>query len=388
MDKIVECVPNFSEGRDENIIRRIAFAIEGSGKVKIRDISSGISANRTVITFVGPPEDVAEAAFRGIEKASELIDMTKHEGVHSRLGATDVCPLIPISGITMDETSELARNLARRVGEELRIPVYCYENSAFYDERRSLANCRKGEYEGLREKMLTERWKPDFGPSQWTDRVAKTGATVIGARKILVAFNVNLDTNSVETAREIAEEIRESGRMVPSCDKSSPGETAVNKSETGGRADYQNNSGLSAEGSGKNIRDGMKNDLSGSGLSGKKVRIPGTLKKVRAIGWYLKDPGITQVSMNILDISVTPVHKVFEEVKRKALEKGCRVSGSELIGLIPLKSMLDAGRYFSEQQNLPADLSDDELINIAVESLGLNALGPFDPKKRIIEYLI
>ncbi|MDD4107483.1 MAG: glutamate formimidoyltransferase [Prolixibacteraceae bacterium] len=340
MKKIVECVPNFSEGRNEDIIRSIAQAIKGTGEVKLLNISSGRSANRTVITFAGSPEVVSEAAFQGIKRASELIDMSLHKGVHPRMGATDVCPLIPLSGISMEETIQLSHALAKRVGEELHIPVYCYEQAAFSDERRSLANCRSGEYERLKEKISTERWKPDFGPACWSCRVAVTGATVIGARNILVAYNVNLDTGSVKVAREIASEIRKSGRW-----------QAAGKSE-------------------------------------EKMHIPGTLEKVRAIGWYLEDPGVAQVSMNLTDISVTPVHKAYEEVSRKALEKGCKVTGSELVGLIPLQSLLDAGRYFSSKQSLPPELSEEELIRIAVESLGLNDLYPFDPGKRVIEYLI
>jgi len=350
MDKILECVPNFSEGRNDNIIRDIISAMTGAGNIKILDVSSGKSANRTVVTFTGPPEDVLESAFRGIEKATQLIDMTKHRGVHPRFGATDVCPLVPLAGMKIDEAAELARKLAARVGDELGIPVYCYEYAAFDDERRSLANCRSGGYEGLKEKITGERWNPDYGPAKWTEKVSKTGAVAIGARNVLVAYNVNLDTKSAIVAGAIAGEVRESGRIMREGDE-------IN---------------------GKIISDKKGNPLF----------LRGTLKKVRAIGWYLEDYDIAQISMNLTDIDTTPVHTAFNEVRRKALERGIKVTGSELIGLVPLKSMLEAGKYYLRRQRRPVNISDDEIIKVAVDSLGLNDLYTFDPKKKIIEYVI
>lgn len=350
MDRLVECVPNFSEGRDRYIINSIARSIDSERNVKLLNISCSKDANRTVITFAGPPEEVVLAAFKGIKKAAEMIDMRKQKGRHPRFGATDLCPLIPLRGAGMDETVKLARLLAGRVGDELGIPVYCYEYAAFSEERCSLANCRSGEYEGLRKKISLKRWKPDFGPDRWSESIARTGAIAIGARKLLVAYNINLNTASAEIAGKIAADIRESGRLI--------------------------RKGIHAEG--RNM----------TGSKGKLPRLPGTLQKVKAIGWYLEDYQVAQVSMNLTDISITPVHRVFEEVCQKAREYGVQVTGSELVGLVPLRAMLDAGKYFLEKQQRPAEVSDEEIIKVAVRSLGLDDLYPFNPGERIIEYLI
>ena len=350
MKRIIECVPNFSEGRNMAVIKEITNAIESVDGIKLLDVDPGKATNRTVVTFVGSPEDVVEAAFRGIKKASEVIDMKNHTGEHPRFGATDVCPLVPVSGVTMDEAVEFARALAERVGNELGIPVFCYEFAAFNDERKSLANCRSGEYEGLKDRISTERWKPDFGPAQWSENVARTGASAIGARNFLVAYNVNLNTTSTRRANSIAFDIREAGRVKREGDPIT----------------------------GKIVTD----------ENGEPVRIPGTLKKTRAIGWYIEEYGIAQISINLTDISVTPVHIAFDEVCEKARERGIRVTGSELIGLIPLNAMLDAGKYFLRKQQRSTGISDDEIIKIAIKSLGLNELAPFDPKKKIIEYVI
>lgn len=334
--KILECVPNFSEGRDMGIIGQITGAIESVEGVRLLDVDPGRDTNRTVVTFVGEPDAVVEAAFRGVKKASELIDMSKHHGEHPRMGATDVCPLVPVSGITMEETVVYARKLAKRIGEELSIPVYCYENAAFEEKRRNLAACRAGEYEGLRKKLADPEWKPDFGPSAFN---ARSGATAVGARDFLVAFNINLNTTSTRRANAIAFDVREKGRMV-------------------------------------------------KGDRGEMANVPGTLKCVKAIGWYIRDYGIAQISMNLTNISVTPVHVAFDEVCRKADARGVRVTGSELVGLIPLKSMLEAGRYFLEKQQRSTGVPDEELVKIAVKSMGLNELGSFDPREKIIEYVI
>ena len=350
MKKIIECVPNFSEGRNMAVIREITNAIESVEGIKLLDVDPGKATNRTVVTFVGSPDDVVEAAFRGIKKASEVIDMKNHTGEHPRFGATDVCPLVPVSNVTMEEAVIYARKLAERVGNELGIPVFCYEFAAFTDERKSLANCRSGEYEALKDRLSTERWKPDFGPAQWSKSVAKTGASAIGARNFLVAYNVNLNTTSTRRANSIAFDIREAGRVKREGDPIS----------------------------GKIVTDD----------NGEPVRIPGTLKKTRAIGWYIEEYGIAQISINLTDISVTPVHIAFDEVCEKARLRGIRVTGSELVGLIPLQAMLDAGKYFLKKQQRSTGISDDEIIKIAVKSLGLNELAPFDPKKKIIEYVI
>lgn len=350
MKQLIECVPNFSEGRNPAIIEQIANVIRQSEGVQLLNVDPGKATNRTVITFAGEPEYVVEAAFQAIKLAGKLIDMRKHTGEHPRFGATDVCPLVPISNINMEETVEWARKLARRVGEELMVPVYCYEFAATREERISLASCRAGEYEGLRNKIESEQWKPDFGPSEWNDQVAATGATAIGARNYLVAYNVNLNTTSVRRANAVAFDVREAGRV---------------------------------------MREG--NPVTGKIVTddkGEPLKIPGTLKKVRAIGWYIEEYGIAQISMNLTDITVTPVHVAFDEVCRKASERGMRVTGSELIGLIPLEAMLEAGRYFLRKQQRSTGVSDSELIKIAVKSLGLDELAPFDPRQRIIEYVL
>ncbi|MBM3421114.1 MAG: glutamate formimidoyltransferase [Bacteroidetes bacterium] len=345
--RILECVPNFSEGRDMNIIKQITQVIETVEGVKLLDVDPGKDTNRTVVTFVGSPEEVCEAAFRAVTKASELIDMSKHTGEHPRMGATDVCPLVPVSGITMEETVEYARKLARRIGEELSIPVYCYENAAFEEKRRNLADCRSGEYEGLKKKLSDPAWKPDFGPAAFN---ARTGATAVGARDFLVAFNVNLNTTSTRRANSIAYDVREKGRPM-------------------------------REGNpvtGKIVKD----------KDGNQVMIPGSLKAVKAIGWYIEEYGIAQISMNLTNISVTPVHVAFDEVCRKAEARGVRVTGSELVGLIPLKSILDAGRYFLRKQQRSAGVPDEELIRIAIRSMGLDEISKFEPSEKIIEYVM
>ncbi len=348
MNRIIECIPNFSEGRDLHKIQQITDAIESVPEVKLLHVEPGKATNRTVVTFVGVPELVVEAAFRGIKKAAEVINMAQQHGEHPRFGATDVCPLVPVANISMDETIVLARQLAERVGKELQIPVYCYEFASFKNERKSLANCRAGEYEGLRRKITSEQWRPDFGPNVWTDNVARSGAVAIGARNFLVAYNINLNTPSIHKASIIASDIRESGRIQ---------------------------------------REG--NPLNGKIIlteNGNPIRIPGSLKKVRAIGWYIEEYGIAQVSLNLTDISITPVHIVFDEVCKRAADYGVRVTGSEIIGLIPLKAVLDAGKYFLLKQQRPCNVPESELISVAVKSLGLDELAPFDPKQKIIEY--
>lgn len=350
MKKVIECVPNFSEGRDLNSIKEITNAIESVSEISLLDVDPGKATNRTVVTFVGEPNDVIEAAFRGIKKAAEIIDMSQHFGEHPRFGATDVCPLVPVANITMEETIEYARKLAKRVGEELGIPVFCYEFAAFNEERKSLANCRSGEYEALKERITSEKWKPDFGSNKWTGKVAKSGATAIGARNFLVAYNVNLNTTSTRRANAIAFDIREGGRVKREGDSVS----------------------------GRILTD----------EKGESIRIPGTLKKTRAIGWYIEEYGIAQISINLTDISITPVHIAFDEVSEKARERGIRVTGSELVGLIPLHAMIEAGKYFLRKQERSTGISDEEIIKIAIKSLGLDELSPFDPKKKIIEYVI
>jgi len=345
--KIIECVPNFSEGRDMSIIKQITDVIETVEEVKLLDVDPGKDTNRTVVTFVGSPEKVIEAAFLSVKKASEIIDMSKHHGEHPRMGATDVCPLVPVSGISMEETVEYARILAKRIGEELKIPVYCYENAAFEEKRRNLANCRSGEYEGLKKKLTDPEWKPDFGPSVFNERA---GATAVGARDFLVAFNVNLNTTSVRRANAIAYDVREKGRPLREGD---PVNVNVVKDENGDQ-----------------------------------VMVPGSLKSVKAIGWFIEEYGIAQISMNLTNISVTPVHIAFDEVCRKADNRGIRVTGSELVGLIPLKAMLDAGKYFLKKQQRSVGVSDEELIQIAIKSMGLNDIHDFNPEEKIIEFVM
>lgn len=347
MKQLIECVPNFSEGRDMAVIKQITDQIETVEGVKLLDVDPGAATNRTVVTFVGTPDEVIEAAFRAVKKASEVIDMRKHKGEHPRFGATDVCPLVPISGITMEETVMYARKLAERIGQELGISVYCYENAAFTPKRKNLANCRAGEYEGLPEKLSKPEWKPDFGPVEFN---ARSGATAVGARDFLVAYNVNLNTTSTRRANAIAFDIREKGRPL-------------------------------REGNpiaGKIVKD----------ANGKDVYIPGSLKECKAIGWFIEEYGIAQISINLTNISVTPVHVAFEEACKKAQERGLRVTGSELVGLIPLKAMLDAGKYFLRKQQRSLGVAEEEIIKIAVKSLGLDDLKPFKPEEKIIEYIL
>jgi len=345
MEPIIECVPNFSEGRDMAIIKHITNEIESVEGVKLLNVDPGKATNRTVVTFVGHPEAVIEAAFLAIKKAGELIDMSKHKGEHPRMGATDVCPLIPIGGISMAETAKYAQKLAKRVGEELKIPAYLYEEAQANKTRSNLSVIRGGEYEGFFKKIKLPEWKPDFGPAEFD---AKRGATVIGARDFLVAYNINLNTTSTRRANSIAFDVREAGRVV---------------------------------------REG--HPITGKivmGADGKPKFTPGTLKNVKAIGWYIEEYGVAQISMNLTNINVTPVHIAFDEVCKKATERGLRVTGSELVGLIPLKAMLDAGKYFLKKQQRSIGVSEAELIKIAIKSLGLDELGPFKPEERIIEY--
>lgn len=347
MKKLIECVPNFSEGKDMSVIKQITAEIEAVDGVKLLDVDPGAATNRTVVTFVGTPDEVIEAAFRAVKKASQVIDMSKHKGEHPRMGATDVCPLVPVSNISMEETVEYARKLAERIGTELEIPVYCYENAAFKPERRNLATCRSGEYEGLPDKLAKPEWKPDFGPAKYN---ARAGATAVGARDFLVAYNINLNTTSTRRANAIAFDIRERGRV-------------------------------KREGhpiTGKIVKD----------EKGNKVYIPGTLKAVKGIGWFIEEYGIAQISLNLTNISITPVHVAFEEASKKADERGIRVTGSELVGLIPLKALLDAGKHFLRKQKRSVGISEEEIIKIAVKSLGLDDLKPFNPKEKIIEYMI
>jgi glutamate formiminotransferase/formiminotetrahydrofolate cyclodeaminase len=347
MTKLIECVPNFSEGVNLDIIRQITNEIETVEGVRLLNVDPGKATNRTVVTFVGEPEKVIEAAFLAIKKAGELIDMIKHKGEHPRMGATDVCPLIPIANISMEETAEYARKLAKRVGEELHIPVYLYEYAQPDKSRNNLSVIRAGEYEGFFKKIKLPEWKPDFGPAEFD---AKRGATVIGARDFLIAYNVNLNTTSTRRANSVAFDVREAGRVLREGDP-------VN---------------------GKIITD----------EHGKPKSIPGSLKAVKAIGWYIEEYGIAQISMNLTNIEVTPMHIAFDEVCTKAAERGMRVTGSELVGLIPLKAMLDAGKYFLLKQQRSVGVSEKELIRIAILSMGLSELAPFNPDERIIEYLL
>ncbi len=350
MKQLIECVPNFSEGRDMAVIKQITDVIERSEGVTLLDVDPGAATNRTVVTFVGTPEEVIEAAVQAVKKAAEVIDMRHHKGEHPRFGATDVCPLVPVANISMEETVVYARKLAQRIGEELLIPVYCYENAAFTPVRRNLANCRSGEYEGLPEKLTNPDWKPDFGPAEFNTRVAGTGATAVSARDFLVAFNVNLNTTSTRRANSIAFDVRERGRTMREGDPIT----------------------------GKIVKD----------EKGNPVMIPGTLKAVKAIGWFIEEYGVAQISMNLTNISITPVHVAFDEVCQKAADRGIRVTGSELVGLIPLKAMLDAGKFFLRKQNRSVGVDNDELIKIAIKSMGLDDLKPFNPRERIIEYVL
>ncbi len=348
--QLIECVPNISEGKDEAKIKAITSVIGTVEGVKLLDVDPGKATNRTVITFVGEPSKVIDAAFLVIKKAAELIDMSKHKGEHPRFGATDVCPLVPISGITMEETVKYAHQLAERVGKELKIPVFCYENAAREDKRRNLASCRSGEYEGLKEKLANPAWKPDFGPSEFNDSVKTTGATAISARDFLIAYNINLNTTSTRRANAIAFDIREAGRV---------------KTEDGTPT-------------GKKVID----------ENGEPVRTPGKLKAVKGIGWYIEEYGIAQISYNLTNINITSMHVAFDETDKVATERGLRVTGSELIGLIPLKAMLDAADYYLIKQERSLGCSEAEKIKIAIKSLGLDDLKPFNPKEKIIEYML
>ena len=350
MKKLIECVPNISEGRDMNIINQVTAEIEKVEGVKLLDVDPGQTTNRTVITFVGEPEQACEAAFRVVKKAAELIDMRQHHGAHPRQGATDVCPLIPVSNITMEETVEYAHKLAERIGNELQIPIYCYENAAKIPERRNLAYCRTGEYESLSTRLGTEQWCPDYGPNAWNDHTAQTGATQVGARDFLVAINYNLNTTSTRRANAIAFDVREKGRPM----------------REGGKP------------SGKPMKD----------ENGKTIMIPGTLKGTKAIGWYIEDYGIAQVSMNITSIKVAPVHLCFDEVCRCAANRGIRVTGCEIVGLIPKSVLIDAGKYYLAKQKRSLGVSEDEIMKVAVKSMGLDDLKPFNPKEKVIEFLI
>jgi glutamate formiminotransferase len=347
MQKLIECVPNFSEGRDTYVIRQITDAIESVEGVSLLDVDPGASTNRTVVTFVGGPDAVIEAAFRGIKKAAELIDMRKHKGAHPRMGATDVCPFIPVSNVSWEETIACANRLAKRVGDELNIPVYLYEKAAKDMARSNLSIIRAGEYEGFFEKIKQPEWKPDFGPALFNE---KSGATVIGARDFLVAYNVNLNTKAVRRANSVAFDVREQGRI---------------KTENG--TSY-----------GKPILD----------ANGDPVRIPGMLKHVKAIGWFVKEYGIAQVSMNLTNIEETPLHLAFDACVEAAAKRGLRVTGSEIVGMVPKKCLVDGGRYFLGKQQWSQGASEEELIDIAVRSMGLSELKPFDPKEKVIEFKI
>jgi len=348
--RIVECVPNFSEGRDREVIRQIASAIGQAGGVKVLDVDPGEATNRTVVTFVGSPEAVVEAAFQGVKRAAELIDMRRHKGAHPRMGATDVLPLIPISGVTLEECAALSRDLAKRIADELRIPTYCYEAAAFRPERKNLAVCRAGEYEALPEKLAHADSAPDFGARPYDDGVARTGATTVGARDFLIAVNFNLNTTSTRRANAIAFDVREKGRPV-------------------------------REGNpitGKIVKD----------AAGNPVMQPGTLRATKAIGWFIEEYGIAQVSMNITDIAVTPLHVAFDEVCRKADARGVRVTGTEIVGLVPKRALVEAGKYFLRKQHRSTGIAEEEIVRMAVKSMGLDDLKPFVPQEKVIEYLL
>jgi len=344
MAGLVECVPNFSEGRDRGILDAIGRSIEGVGGVRLLDVDPGADTNRTVVTFVGSPDGVAEAAFRAIRCASERIDMTKHKGAHPRMGATDVCPFVPVSGVTMEDCAAIARRVGERVGRELSIPVYLYEHAAMQPDRRSLADIRVGEYEGLEAKLKDPRWKPDFGPAVFH---ARAGATVIGAREFLIAYNVNLNTRDKKLANEIALNIREAGRIARGPD----GQPKTDE-------------------------------------KGQPVRTTGMLKAVRAVGWTIEEYGCAQISINLLNYHITPVHAAFEACVQEAAKLGLRVTGSELVGLIPLEAVRMAGRYYLARQGKSTGVPESELVHIAAKSLGLNDISPFDPEKKIIEYTV
>lgn len=348
--QIIECVPNISEGRNKAIIKQVTDEIERVKGVKLLDVDPGEATNRTVITFVGAPDAVLEAAFQCVKKAAQLIDMRHHHGAHPRMGATDVCPLIPVSGITLEECAVLARKLAEKIANELQIPCYCYEAAARTPERRNLAICRKGEYEGLAERMTVEAEAPDFGARPWDEGVARTGCTAVGARDFLIATNFNLNTTSTRRANAIAFDVREKGR--PKREGGSP------------------------------VGKPMKDE------NGKTIMIPGTLKGTKAIGWFIDEYGIAQVSMNITNINVTPLHVAFDEVCRCAQNRGIRVTGTEIVGLIPKRTLIDAGKYFLRKQNRSTGIPEEDILQIAIKSMGLDDLKEFNPREKVIEYLL
>lgn len=350
MKQLIECVPNFSEGRDKDIINAITAEIEKGGEVKLLDVDPGEATNRTVVTFVGEPAHVIEAALRGMKKASELIDMRNHHGAHPRMGATDVCPLIPVSNITLEECAELARTLAKRAAEELNIPCYCYEASAYTPERKNLAVCREGEYEGLPERLGDQAKGPDFGNRPFDEGVARTGCTAVGARDFLIAVNFNLNTTSTRRANAIAFDVREKGRP----------------KREGGKPN------------GKPMKD----------ENGNTIMLPGTLKGTKAIGWFIDEYGIAQVSMNITDMGVTPLHVAFDEVCRAAAARGIRVTGTEIVGLVPKRAIIEAGKHYLRMQQRSLGIPESEIIKIAVKSMGLDELKPFAPEEKVIEYML
>ncbi len=349
MKRLIECVPNFSEGNDLSIIKQITDSIEAVEGVKLLDVDPGKATNRTVVTFVGEPEAVVEAAFQGVKRASELIDMRYHHGEHPRIGATDVLPLVPVAGVTLEECAQMARALAERIATELKVPTYCYESAALRPERKNLAVVRKGEYEGLQQRITQPDEMPDFGGGEWTEQAARSGATVVGARDFLIAVNFNLNTTSTRRANAIAFDVREKGR--PMRDKPIVGKI-------------------------------MKDE------NGKTIMIPGTLKGCKAIGWFIEEYGIAQVSMNITDIAATPLHIAFEEVCRAAAARGVRVTGTEIVGLVPRNALLEAGKYFLRKQQRSLGITDEEILDIAVRSMGLSELAPFRPEEKIVESLI
>ncbi len=348
--RIIECVPNFSEGRNKEVISQITAAIEAAADVKLLDVDPGEATNRTVVTFVGEPEAVVEAAFVGVKRAAELIDMRQHKGAHPRMGATDVLPLIPISGITLEECAELARKLAERISTELTIPTYCYEAAAYNESRKNLAVCRQGEYEGLAERMGSADSAPDFGARPFDEAMARSGATAVGARDFLIAVNFNLNTTSTRRANAIAFDVREKGRPVRE------GNPIV----------------------GKIVKD----------ENGEPLMRPGTLKCTKGIGWFIEEYGIAQVSMNLTNIGVTPLHVAFDEVCRAAEARGVRVTGTEIVGLVPKKALLDAGKHFLRKQHRSVGISESEIIRIAIRSMGLDELKPFNPEEKVVEYMV
>nr|WP_321408979.1 glutamate formimidoyltransferase [uncultured Carboxylicivirga sp.] len=350
MQQLIECVPNFSEGCDMTIIEKITDEIKKIDGVKLIDVDPGKATNRTVVTMVGNPDEVCEAAFQAVKKAQELIDMRHHKGAHPRFGATDVCPLVPVANITMEETVQYAHKLAERIGTELNIPIYCYEFAAKEGKRKNLASCREGEYEAVPKRIVSPEWKPDFGPAEWNESVAKSGVTAVGARNFLIAYNVNLNTTSTRRANAIAFDVRERGRVK---------------------------------------REG--NPVTGKIVTDEKgnpVMEPGMLKSVKGIGWFIEEYGVAQISMNLTDITVTPLHVAYDAVYERANARGVRVTGSEMVGVVPLQAMLDAGKYFLRKQERSTGIPEREIIKIAVKSMGLDELYPFDPDKKIIEYIL